>query len=68
MTLRTAANIQCQGCREDWPIHERTPALPGGAELYHKPTFEQSPTWVPWPMDCQAWRIRKMEMKDKDDE
>lgn len=64
MTLRTAANLQCQGCREDWPIHERTPALPGGAELYHKPGPGQSHTWVAWPMDCEAWRIRKTGEKE----
>lgn len=56
--LRAACNIQCRGCREDWPIHRRTPALPGRAELVHTPAADQVSTWTAWPMDCEAWRVR----------
>ena len=59
-TLREACNIQCQGCRENWALHKRTPSGAGNAELYHKPWSDQVSTWVTWPMDCQAWRIRKL--------
>lgn len=58
--LRAACNLQCRGCREGWPIHRRSPALPGRAELVHTPAADQVSTWVAWPMDCEAWRVRRV--------